>query len=627
MHKFLKLIITLLVTIIVIFIITATILVLFVNPNQFKPYIIQKVKIHTGRDLILDGPLAWSFFPAIGLKTGHILLGNPKGFKTKNFAEIKHALISIKLLSLLKGEISSSRILLDGLDLNLIKNPDGQVNWQFNHGGNKANSDVSTISTTEKKQKSRSFSFVILNTDINNSQITYLDLQNKKNFQIKNLKVHIQNINTKRTFPISASFDLSNKKDLNAKVKFNTDSILDPAKQIYRFKKAFLNAKIKRGKLVFDAVLSGNILLDVNKQMLFAQKLQLKIANLTANGELKIASFNTNMPNINGWLQITPFDLKNLLTQIGTTAVILQQAEKVKGNIKISGTTKNVLLNGALSIDHIKASNLNIYKLIVPLHFENSILQLSNIQADLYHGKLLTDVKINLQNTPFQLALNAELKNIDAQPLFVDLTANKSQKLSLSGLANVTLNITTKGEDVTHVLQNLNGQGQFNFNNGTLTGMDINYQIDHIISLLQKKGNTTTDQGKTNFGNLTGTANIRNGIISNNNLLLTSNRFSANGQGNINLPANSIDYTLQIGLKNNTAHTDISSLYGIAIPISIRGNLSDPSISLDIAAIMQAIAKEQFKNAAGKFEKRIEKKLNIQLPDNASQILQNFLNH
>lgn len=43
-------------------------LVLFVNPNQFKPLIVEQTKKQTGLDLMIEGDIGWKFFLQLALK-------------------------------------------------------------------------------------------------------------------------------------------------------------------------------------------------------------------------------------------------------------------------------------------------------------------------------------------------------------------------------------------------------------------------------------------------------------------------------------------------------------------------------------------------------------------------------
>lgn len=43
-------------------------LVLLVNPNQFKPLIVEQAKQQTGLDLVIDGDISWKFFHLLALR-------------------------------------------------------------------------------------------------------------------------------------------------------------------------------------------------------------------------------------------------------------------------------------------------------------------------------------------------------------------------------------------------------------------------------------------------------------------------------------------------------------------------------------------------------------------------------
>ncbi len=148
----------------------------FVNPNRFKPLLAEKIKHYTGRQLIIDSDLSWTIFPAIGVKTGHIVLKNPEGFDQGIFAEVKDLTVSIKLMPLLHKKIESNGIKLNGLKLHLIKNSQGKVNWNFQE----KNTKTSSASPSEVHAKPSLLMVAILGLNISNSEVTWTDEQNKQ---------------------------------------------------------------------------------------------------------------------------------------------------------------------------------------------------------------------------------------------------------------------------------------------------------------------------------------------------------------------------------------------------------------------------------------------------------------
>src|SRR5215813_10954424 len=101
-----------------------------VNPNDYKERIARMVKNSTGRELALPGDITLSVFPCIALELGPASLGNPPGFGEEPFAAVKHAVLRVRLLPLLRKQLEIGRVEVDGLELRLRRNASGRGNWQ-----------------------------------------------------------------------------------------------------------------------------------------------------------------------------------------------------------------------------------------------------------------------------------------------------------------------------------------------------------------------------------------------------------------------------------------------------------------------------------------------------------------
>ena len=77
-------------------------LVSFVNPNQFKPLIVEKFHEKTGRDVVMDGNIAWRLFPSLGLDVADLHLKNPAGFPEGDTFRVESAQVSLELFPLLQ---------------------------------------------------------------------------------------------------------------------------------------------------------------------------------------------------------------------------------------------------------------------------------------------------------------------------------------------------------------------------------------------------------------------------------------------------------------------------------------------------------------------------------------------
>ena len=115
MSKVLKFAGILLSAIVILVILAVILLMTLASPNRLKPMLADQVMKYTGRELIVDGDLSWTFSPYLGVKVGHVALSNPANFSEKTFGEINSATLSVKLMPLLRGKVESTGIVLKGM--------------------------------------------------------------------------------------------------------------------------------------------------------------------------------------------------------------------------------------------------------------------------------------------------------------------------------------------------------------------------------------------------------------------------------------------------------------------------------------------------------------------------------
>tara|TARA_S200000501_G_scaffold379014_1_gene446383 strand:- start:12006 stop:14276 length:2271 start_codon:yes stop_codon:yes gene_type:complete len=111
-------------------------LLLSVDANNFKPQIESTIYDRFGIQLSIDGPLNWSInfngLPTAALQLSNInayLADKPLSQNEPLFAHISHLKLGIALKPLLNGTLAVDRLTVDGVDLNLQINRQGQKNW------------------------------------------------------------------------------------------------------------------------------------------------------------------------------------------------------------------------------------------------------------------------------------------------------------------------------------------------------------------------------------------------------------------------------------------------------------------------------------------------------------------
>jgi len=87
---------------------------------------------------------------------------------------------------------------------------------------------------------------------------------------------------------------------------------------------------------------------------------------------------------------------------------------------------------------------------------------------------------------------------------------------------------------------------------------------------------------KTDFAELSGSLNIADGLISNNDLVMKSPLLRLDGQGQASLPSEQIDYLITAKVVGSIeGQGGLDQLKGLPIPIRIAGTFKEPSFGVD----------------------------------------------
>lgn len=126
-------------------------LVLLINPNQFKPLIVEQTKNATGLDLVIDGDIRWQFIPTLGFAIGKTEMRNPDGFEKQNLFQVNAIDVSIELLPLFDKQLTVGKVTLNGADIQLETLNNGRTNldsFTATDASSSSNQDAAEKATT-----------------------------------------------------------------------------------------------------------------------------------------------------------------------------------------------------------------------------------------------------------------------------------------------------------------------------------------------------------------------------------------------------------------------------------------------------------------------------------------------
>ncbi|WP_102505602.1 AsmA family protein [Salinivibrio kushneri] len=83
-----------------------------INPNQFKPLLVEQVKKQTGYDMVIGGDIAWQFWPSLGFSVEDVAIKNRPGFDEPDLMRLSQARLSVDVLPLMSQTLQVGEITL-----------------------------------------------------------------------------------------------------------------------------------------------------------------------------------------------------------------------------------------------------------------------------------------------------------------------------------------------------------------------------------------------------------------------------------------------------------------------------------------------------------------------------------
>jgi len=314
---------------------------LLVDPNGHKDRIVRLVEAQTGRELSVQGDIKLSVFPWLGFDLGAASLGNAPGFGAQPFATIERLRVGIALLPLLREKVEMGTVIIHGLSVNLIRNQKGESNW------------ADLVAEDKSKGTSTGLRLAALavgGLDIRNASLAWEDQLRGHAYLVKNLNVETGAVGIGKPLDFSLAFQLQDG-EAGVTGDFALDGLLDfrPDRKQYRLRPVDFNARLRRTRFASgsaDIDLKADIAADLEAATARVSDLSLRIldARITGYGQAKKL---TDDPELHGFIRIAPFDLRELLAEIGQelpTTADLGVLKSVELSTPFTGSKRSLTL-------------------------------------------------------------------------------------------------------------------------------------------------------------------------------------------------------------------------------------------------------------------------------------------
>ncbi|TIH16520.1 AsmA family protein [Marinifilum sp. JC120] len=255
---------------------------------------------------------------------------------------------------------------------------------------------------------------------------------------------------------------------------------------------------------------------------------------------------------------------------------------------------RKLTLKADLNIKQLIAKKANITDVVVRVRAKDGVLTVKPASFNLAKGAFTSSAVVDVRGKTPLMSVTAGLTGLDGEDLSQQMTGEDK----FSGQMSFNTGLKTQGNDMKTVYANLNGKLGFKVLNGYVSGFDLLYLAGDAFSVLTGGAFGHRDSKRTEFGEVSATAVIKNGVADNRDLLMKSPLLRAGGAGKVDLNTMKIDYGLDtkiVGTLEGQGGKGMEDLIGLTVPVTITGDVTDPSIMVDLPRFAAVLAKSGFK--------------------------------
>ena len=631
------------------------ILVAKIDPNEHKDWLEARFHKETGREISLDGPIAFTFYPWLGVEAADVSIADAEEFGAEPFVYLDYLKLRVKSLPLLREEYEVDTVAVRGAVVNLVRNEQGIANWDAFDG-----------EAGERDRPMLPLAAVALGgVNIEDARVTLEDRQAAARHEFSGIDVSTAELKYGEPVDISLGFRASSDKPaLDASVSLA--GIITYATDGEQFAVAPLDvdAVIKSSNVPggqTSARLSARIDVDLDEETLTFDGLTLEGLGLKTAGRVEFSDIFGEV-SASGQLEVAPFNLRRLARQLkqdlpatadddtftrvalsgrfdlSDAGINLERMELQLDDTRLGGefsmtetmprpVTKFDLnvdqidldrylppdsqarqangegaallalaatdLDGELSIDRLVVSKARLDGFRMRLTSRDGVLQVDPVTAALYEGRLTAAAVLDANPDLPALTLNTELTGIQAEPMLMDMTG----KARLRGKGNFTAALTAQGDSIAAMKRSLGGPMSLSFTEGAITGFNLGRALRQWKQFKKGQIIDVEDSAATDFTEFTGNAVARNGIVRMDDLELKAPAFRLQGEGVLaDLHTDTIDYRAVATVVNTAKGAggrELAELEGLALPLIVGGPLDDPKIRLAWEDILAGLLVEQ----------------------------------
>ena len=441
MLKPVKIILSIIASLVFLIIIAVLTAYFLIDPNNYKPEIVAAVKEKTGKELNLIGELKLSVFPWLGVSTGQMTLSNSAGFQDRDFVTLESSDIKLNLMPLLTQKIDVNRIVLKGLVLNLEKNTLGVNSWDNLTAINAIEPD----NNNEEQIAVNSLTVLAVSgMVIENAQINWRDQTAGKQLFFKDVNLNVDSFSFDKSVALNLTgLVIKSDSAYKAAIKLSSQFVVSKNLETFVFNNNELQATLSNENTADTTLIAklavANVFLDKQTQTLKASGLKLVADDIVVSADLS-GSYLDDHYVIQGPVTLSSFNPSEVMARLGIKVPDLPDKQALTESslrFNLFATDKDLALQDLnLNIDNTQMNgSAQLLSFVEPAIAIN--LTADHLDVDRYLSSVKNSVASKLLSPAVAMALATYALPAD---LFNKLSVNCQLDLASLKLNGLTLN-------------------------------------------------------------------------------------------------------------------------------------------------------------------------------------------
>jgi AsmA protein len=574
-----------------------------------------------GREVHIRGSMGLTVYPQIGISLADVSIANAKGARHPQMVEVKSVNVGAKLMPLLSRRLEITEVLLQNPVIHLEVNKDGASNWQL--GAEKqakageTNSRIASVGVGRLKVEGGEVSYddAAAGTSQSIKDVDFtlaLPLTTRTNVQVPlsfsgsmtynnqpmGLSGHVTNFDAfMRAAPVQAHIDVRSnlinavfdgtvgrEGNLSGALKLGTSSL--------RALAAWVGHPLPPGNGFGLAALEGQF--TAMDGVYSLRQTQLRFDSMNMNTNL---SFDTKpeVLTIKGNVTLDRLDLHPYLAP-GAESDTVEAAKAKAANPDAPlalGGLKAVDAEVTLVVGQMVLPGFKLDHGVVEANLKGGTLKAELRNLSLYGGSGRGNLMVDASGDTPSIRSTVDLSGLKVQPFLGQLM----QVNNVTGTGTVKFDVAGRGKTQAQLIRALNGKGEMRFADGAVTGVDLSAvaRVMQSVVTAQVLTGAVGPSAKTPFGQMGGTFTVKEGVLHTTDLKLTSDAMDLNGQGDVDLGAETVDFRFEPVAKRGIPGL---KLVDIGIPFVVKGPWTKPSYGPDPRGLAKAVVNKLGRGAA-----------------------------